>query len=297
MSKGLKVKYKTNVSDLRILKGFIMKHLRITPVIILLIITVFSLFLNGCKEKVLTCRWREHEITIDGRDTEWGNFIQHYNEKYNVVLCMYNDENDLYLKVSTPDQILQRQFLMFGFTVWFDPGGGKNKTLGIRFPKGTQSGPPGEPRPGRNNDPNIDVSARGKALKGELVILGPEGKESWKFSADSAKELGIQVDFGTASGILIYELRIPLRKNAQNFYAIGADPSAPIGIGFETGALDKEELKKMGSERENTRLGGMSSGSIGRNRSGGRRSVAPGGMQRMTQPLDFWVKATLAAKP
>ena len=278
-------------------KGSVMKHLRITSVIILLCSTVISLFFYGCEDKVLTSRWRNHEITIDGRDSEWGNFIQYYNEKYNVVLCMYNDENDLYLKVSTPDQTLQRQFLMLGFTVWFDPGGGKNKTLGIHFPKGMQSGAPGVPQPGRRNDRDAEVSAREKALKGELDILGPEGKESWKFSVDSAKELGIQIDFGTVSGILIYELRIPLRKNAQSYYAIGADMSAPIGIGCESGALDKEELKKMGSERENTRPGGMSGGTIGRNRSREGRGGVPGGPRRMLEPIDVWVKVMLAPKP
>jgi len=291
-----------------------MKHLYHIPAIFLSSMIVFFLFLSGCKEKPITCRWRGHEITIDGRDTEWGNFIQHYNGKYNVVLCMYNDENDLYMKVSTPDQMLQQQFLMFGFTVWFDSGGGKNKTLGIRFPIGMQairqneqqSGPPGdqqsdppvEPRAGRRNNRSADIAAREKALKGELYILGPGSDECWKFSPESAKEQGIQADFGTTSGILVYELRIPLRKSEKNYYAIGADPNVPIGIGFETGTIRKEELKKNDRDRETVKPSDLSSGgTIRRNRSRSERSGAMRGMQRMSEPAEFWVKASLAPKP
>ena len=278
-------------------EGFIMKDQRII-LIILTGMLVIPLFFTGCVKTIIQSRWREHELQIDGRDEDWGNFIQFYHEERKFVLCVFNDENDLYLKISSPDRMLRQQFLVRGFTVWFDPGGGKEKVLGIHFPKALQTGAFRTQPPGRRNEPSKDFSAREKSLKKELDILGPEGKEYWTFSADDAKGLGIQVDFGESAGNLIYELRIPLKKSERNFYAVGSDVAGTIGIGFETGVLDKESLRKKDTDNSERPRGGMLGGNRGRSGSRGGREGYGGGQRSMMQnPLDLWVKVTLATKP
>jgi len=278
-------------------KGFVMKYQRII-LISLTGMLLIPLFFTGCVKPIIQSRWREHEIQIDGRDEDWGNFIQFYHEERKFVLCVFNDENDLYLKISSPDRMLQQQFLLRGFTVWFDPGGGKEKVLGIHFPKEMEAGTFRALRPGRRNEPNIGSFAREKSLKKELDILGPGGKEHWTFSTDDAKGMGIQVDFGESAGNLIYELRMPLKKNERSFYAVGSDMAGTIGIGFETGIPDKESLRKNDAESNAHPNSGLPGGNRERNGlRGGREGFGGGQRSMMQRPLDIWIKVTPAAKP
>jgi hypothetical protein len=287
----------TKTPDPGIVRVFTMKHSRIFLSIVIVGMTVLFLFFTGCDNRLIKSRWLDREISIDGQDSEWGNFIQYYNENHNIELCLFNDENFLNLKLSSPDRMVQQQLLTLGFTVWFDSKGGKIKTVGIRFPKGSHSGIDSEVKfVGKKDEPDSNEAAKEKALKGELDILGPNGKDSQTFSVSDAEKLGIKADYGTHGGILIYELHIPLRKNDVNNYAVGADTTSLIGIGFETGTPDEKQLKKQKSQDDRFD-GGMYGSTIRRNRSRAGRGDVMGGPQRRLAPLDVWVKVMLAPKP
>ena len=60
------------------------------------------------------------------------NFV----EKENVSVGFFNDQDYLYVSLISSARYPQRQFMARGFTIWFDPDGGKNKELGIKFPLG-----------------------------------------------------------------------------------------------------------------------------------------------------------------
>jgi uncharacterized membrane protein YgcG len=98
---------------------------------------------------------------------------------------------------------------------------------------------------------------------------------------------------GYFEGKLVYELRVPLVQDEKHPHAIGMDVSEPIGIGFETAELDREQIReKMG--------GGMPSGGRGMpgggekgggGKSGGRGSRGGEAPRR----LELWTKVELAS--
>ena len=89
--------------------------------LILSLAIILVVLIAGCREREMDSRWRDREIIVDGDDTEWGNYIQYYDEETRIVFCMFNDNSDLYIKLSSPNRTVQSQFFGLGLTVWFDP--------------------------------------------------------------------------------------------------------------------------------------------------------------------------------
>jgi len=101
-----------------------------------IIYTVVFLII-GCGMNELDSVWCDRKITVNGIDdgTEWKN-ARYFLDYESVTFGLLNDENTLYLLLSTRNQGIQRQITTGGFTVWFDENGGKKKIFGIRFPVG-----------------------------------------------------------------------------------------------------------------------------------------------------------------
>ena len=104
-------------------------------------VAVLALILGvaGCGTPRLMSRWLDRKVAIDGDPTEWDGTL-YTLEDSKVKVGFFNDGSDLYLCVGSEDRGVRRQVLGMGMTVWFDPGGGKNKVLGIRFPLGRAGG-------------------------------------------------------------------------------------------------------------------------------------------------------------
>ncbi|MFA4889034.1 MAG: hypothetical protein WC628_05625 [Candidatus Omnitrophota bacterium] len=109
---------------------------------------IFSLFINflficallsGCGELKLNSDWRNHQIIIDGRYTDWGSAESYYDEKDKVVINLLNDEEYLYICLITRNREIEANLMESGFVAWFDPGGGDKKAFGVRFPTGLRS--------------------------------------------------------------------------------------------------------------------------------------------------------------
>jgi len=110
---------------------------------------------------------------------------------------------------------------------------------------------------------------------------------------------GITAKLGNRQGVLVYELRVPLRKSASNPYAIDMGEGQFLGIGFETTGFSPEMMKD--------RPGGMEGGGSGRGGppqggggmppgGGGSPRGGPPGMQRggQPEPLKLWTRVQLA---
>ncbi|MCE5251950.1 hypothetical protein LLG96_17235 [bacterium] len=292
-----------------------------------LIVFLCVVFFPGCGIPRFSSRWLDRPITIDGADPEWGNYIQYYDENTRVIVCLFNDDKDLYIKLSTPNRMIQAQFMRMGLTVWFDPAGGKNKTFGIHFPlvlsesllpPDDSSGnipapdiggnePPAPdiggnepPAPGFNeNGPSDRIKRMIGHIRNELEITVPDRSERIKLTLPEAAAYGISSAIGMAKESLVYELKVPLAGNDRNPYAIGTSAGKTIGLGFEVEKNKKNATKNMPREENKTRDdrnirgdSGRSIGGIQSERTGGRRG---GRFQVMTEPLDLWTAVTLAS--
>jgi len=252
------------------------------------ILLLFTFLLGGCSNGKLELNsdWRDREITIDGNNADWLGAMMFFEED-NVSVGLLNDENFFYICMIAEDEFIRAQVMRQGFTLWFDPDGGKEKTFGIKYPLGMlASGLPGEMR---RDDQNLERAR--EALRrpmNELEILGPGKDEVKKMLIEEAKGIDIHVEF--SSGMLVYELKVPLIQSEQHPYAIGAEAGSSVGIGLETAKTERPDMRSgmSGGRGGGGPTGGMRGGPGGRGMPGGRRP-------RMPQPLKIFAVVQLAS--
>ena len=281
---------------------------------IFLLQSIVAALLMGCGSSVeLTSKWTEKKIVVDGNNADWMG-IPSYTEKgrSSLSFAVCNDDEFVYVSLASQDRQIQMQILRLGFTVWFDREGGSDKTFGINFPLGMQHGgaPPDElsrrPRMDREQMNDPDQMRRSiDARTTEMEILGPGKNDRYRLSVASAS--GVQAKIGYAQqGTMVYELRVPLKQSAEHPYGVRVQDTKSIGIGFETGELDKEAMRQhsgpvgeppSGGDEEGG--GGFGGGGRRGGEGGGRRGGGAGMPQNpggSTESVNLWLNVKLAAK-
>jgi hypothetical protein len=124
----------------------------------------------------------------------------------------------------------------------------------------------------------------------EEEILGPEKND--RNRVPTMNNLGIEASLSDTLGMMIYELKIPMKSTEEFHYALGARPGATISLGFETG-----EFKRQMARQNMRRPEGMPDQEGVRppgERPFGRRPSERTGSGMRAEPIKFWAKATLA---
>lgn len=241
--------------------------------------------LVSCVTTKLNSGWLDRKITVDGMTRDWLGALIPIEEK-DITVGILNDENYLYLCLLSENPYLHAQFMRQGFTVWFDPTGGKNKTFGIKFPVGVDEGEDFL----RSKEDEVDLEDFRRPIRGsmrELEILGPDGDKGERMPVSQAK--GISVHLDASSKVLAYEIRVPLIKSETQPYAIGAKPGMTIGIGLVSPRFDPTMMRRgMGGMPGVSRRPGMG-GMPGMGR-GSRMFIRP----MMTKTLKVWLTTKLA---
>lgn len=267
----------------------------------LLFILPLGVFVFGCKSTELNCIWKDREIVIDGNHTDWKNTLT-YIQKKDVSIGLMNDEKYLYICLVPTNLQVQDQMTRLGFTLWLDPKGGKNKTLGIHYPLG-MTGSGMSPRDlgfGQRQGMGVTDTSRMRIQieqsLSELEILGPEGGDVRRMGIDQIE--GIDVEVGNFTGTFVYELKVPLMHDEEHPYAVGIENISSIGIGFETTEIDMQRMREgMLGRRGGMGGGGRDGGRMGGGRMGGGKrggGMQRGGQPEMPKPLKVWIKAHLS---
>ncbi|MDP2983261.1 MAG: hypothetical protein Q8O92_08030 [Candidatus Latescibacter sp.] len=250
--------------------------------------------------------WCDRRIAIDGVDNgdEWANARKSFDEQ-KITVGMYNNDETVFILLSTSDQRIQRQLLAFGLTLWLDEYGGSAKVLGLRFPLGMKN-PGGSSGGGLNTRRGNQMDAALESIQDNLELIGPELYTRSIISVNEAQKYGIQCRIGSAQGKLVYELQYPLQRTDSCPYGISEKKVMKVGIGIETGRIDfsqeRQQLKERsggGRSSSGSRGGtGGSSGSGSSRKGGGSGSSGgsrgSGGM--VVDPFEMGVKAKLAER-
>ncbi len=228
-------------------------------------------------------RWRDRDIAIDGDSGDWAGPLAAIDPKHPVTAAVANDDQSLYLVLSTSDPAARRQVMREGLIVWFDPAGGDKKHFGIKFPVGlaiTMAGRGGRGRPGPDQPDQIEPPNR-------LEVYGPAKGDAHSFVVEAAP--GIAVKVGHIENYLVYELKVPLAASAATPYAIETKPASLIGVGLETPKSERP--------RGPGGFGGRGGGMGGRGGGMGGRGMGDwGGGHDELKPLKTWVTVRLAAQ-
>lgn len=251
------------------------------------ILLLLTFLLVGCgnSKLELNSNWRDREITVDGKNADWLGAMLFFEED-NISVGLLNDENFFYICLIAEDQFIRTQMMRQGFTLWFDPDGGKEKTFGIKYPLGMQA----NGRSMRRDEQSMERSRQAPRRRMiELEILGPGKDEVKKMPIAEAKGIDIIVEF--SSGMLVYELKVPLIQSEQHPYAIGAEAGSSVGIGLEMPKMEKSDMRGQmsGGRGGGGPSGGMRGGAGGRGMPGGGRSP------QKRQPLKIWAVVQLAS--
>jgi len=257
---------------------------------------VLSCLVLGCKDPKIDSKWSPDEINVDGISDDWKYNDLYYEKDSRTSIGVCNDSRNLYILLVAYDHRIQRQIMEFGLTVWFDQEGGREKTLGVRFPVGMprysrrpmMGGPPGE-------SSDLLRKMTQKQQK-EVQLLGPKQGEQKTLLMGDLGKYGVCLNAVEAEGNFVYEMRVPLTRNGlqremrQMRYAVKTDLAKRIGIGFETGKPGIDEMRGPFGEMDRMPPGGMSGGQPP-GRTGGRS----GGKGRdLPESLELWLSVKLA---
>ncbi len=246
--------------------------------------------ISGCASRVTVQSQRvTQNILINGHDDDWEGQMQ-IIEKTGVAIGIRNDDDYLYLALSPLNRGMAMQWMTAGLTVWLDSTGGKNKRFGIHFPIGLSDlgippmimmGMPGE-RDTKRDNPLEKMSDR---LLEEVEIIGPGKYDKQRIGTKESTTLQVRLTHNPNG--MFYELRIPLQNDPRNVCAINTRPGKNLGIGLETGKMERGRgMPPMGEGGLGGPRGG---GRPGGSRSGGR----PPEMER-AEPLSVWISTTLS---
>ncbi|MCI0692062.1 STN domain-containing protein [candidate division KSB1 bacterium] len=252
------------------------------------------------EKQEVASRWRIAEIKVDGSDNEWIEAIT-YLEKEQLGFGLKNDSSDLYICLKF-DRAIERQAMMFGFTLWFDPAAKNKKTFGVRFPIGMMNFESDfMPDPMESLEDGGGRQKQFAAMLREVEVLGPEKDDRNRFLAGSS--FGIQAATFDSPAGLVCELKIPLQSAPGRPYAIAAALGQTLSVGFEMGELDREKMRERMGREGGPFGGGRPTGGMppgGGTRGGGRfpgdrPEGGPSGGMRMPSAFKIWMRVNLAA--
>jgi hypothetical protein len=256
------------------------------------------LLLTGCSStKSLTSERATAPPVINGDLEDWAGSLQRY-EDGNILGGVRNDGERLYLAVSTSDPATARRAILTGLEIWVDPVGGKNESIGIRFPIGVinhnRANRDATPLPGGRSDPAMMEMMFGAQMN-EMEILA-ENSEPRRVNVRSMEDVkaSSRYEFGTLS----MELAIPL--DAGSSFGLGLSPgAATIGLGIKStqlgGGPGGREGQAGGVRGGGGGRGGRGGGGRGGRGGGGRGGQGAGGQGGgQPDPLDLWIQLSLA---
>lgn len=264
---------------------------RIRPVVTGSLLLALAFFgLTGCgsfQTYVAKSLWPQRQIIIDGKSDDWSGALS-FVEKEQLSLGFFNDQDSLYLCLIAEGNFTRDQILRGGLTVWFDAEGGKKKNFGIRYPLGAFARE--MQKPGEMRNPEETNELPPAEAMNELEIIRSKKAEPERMEVTKAKDNGLEIMVAPSSGLVVYELKIPLLAKEGQALAVGAKPGAVVGIGFETSKPDLSRMKRGG-------MAGMPGGGMGRPGMGGGFGRGGGfGMgPNIPEPLKIWTTVQLAS--
>lgn len=265
---------------------------KVAQTILLNLFLMGLFFLAGCGTIDLKSRWRDREITIDGKNTEW-RYLNVLDDK-ETSIGVLNDNDFIYLIFITTNRDVHNQVVRRGLTLWFDSDGGKDEKFGVHYPIGF-----GGIRSAQDSRPESDnegQNLRKENSTDELEIIGPKKEDRHRMTL--AETGGIEARFTTSSGVLVYEMKVPLLENSSHPFAIGTKSGARIGVGALADRASErpaEGFGESGGERGDG-AGGRDGAGMG-GRGGGARRGGGGrkGSSGQAEPFKMWAKVQLAS--
>ena len=223
----------------------------------------------------LKSAWALAPVKVDGTGQGWSaNFAPVGDPP--ILVSLQNDAQYLYLCVRTSDPKVKAQVGFEGLTVWAEVPGTDAGGMGVRFPmRGRKQG--GEPprRWAEGESPKEPPLNAINEVSTEFELLGPTREDGLAVARDPDEP--VQVAVGDDSGVLVYQVRLPLQPSDEHPVALGARAGTPVTLVLDTAPPKRQErpgAEEGGPEGGPPRGGGEGPGGYG---PGGGMGGPPGG--------------------
>jgi uncharacterized membrane protein YgcG len=252
-------------------------------IVVFTIAVIFGTIITGCgSSQQLISTWQNHEIKINGDQSEWKNALFQVPDK-KVFIGFNNDDKFLYLFLKTNDRAKVIQMFRAGFITWFEPENSDYKPFGISFPqpnvfsdqqqfKQNYQGVNSESNPQEENPDNFMDKMIIQQTQLEIV-----NTDKYPLMAlPLINKDGIEAKLSVKDNYFVYELKVPLAIGNEYSYTAGVKPGNTIKVRFETEKLEmaKKESSDQGERSPDSDAGQVPRGSGG----GGMRGHGGGGM-------------------
>lgn len=199
--------------------------------------------------------YQDSPVTADGVPSEWKMPLRFTNTAYTMQYNVTNDDSNIYVAVSSLDDITQLRILRAGMTIYFDPKGKKNKDISLHFPIQKAPDPDSYRSRGdgsttyyQNQNGNQNAAQNRDTRKEELLLqsnyyntTGFTGLENGQFSVGDPKTpIHIGIKLNNQDSLLVYEVVIPIRnilgpdwaaKASKKNFSVGVVMDAVAGSG------------------------------------------------------------------
>ena len=189
----------------------------------------------------LKSAWSSAPVKVDGTGQGWSaNFVPVGDPP--ILVSLENDGQYLYLCVRTSDHRVKSQIAFGGLTVWAEVPGTDAGGMGVRFPmRGRRQG--GEPPRGGHEAERSRPGGEGESPKEpplnaindvstEFELLGPTREDG--LAVERGPDEPVQVAVGDDSGVLVYQVRLPLQPSDEHPVALGAKAGTPVTLVLDT---------------------------------------------------------------
>ncbi len=230
----------------------------------------------GCASgKEFTSSFKKDEIQIDGSRADWQDKLV-ADEDESISVGFINDEQNLYLCLTTKNRMRMMQILRDGFTVWIKSPTNSKKTIGIKYPIADNS----EVRGQRQFDGSPMTNDKFDKIFTEMISKQTEilivNKDLFPLTAlPLINKEGLEIKLGFHNDELIYEMKIALKDFCKGEYCVDANLGDQIEMTLQT---EKNEMGRGGKR-------GMGPGGGMGGQRGGSRKPPEGGMEKF-KPLD-----------
>jgi hypothetical protein len=216
-------------------------------------------------------------VVVDGKADEWTlTWVESDDKNFSYNVC--SDDNNLYIRMKTSNDMVKRKIGLFGLTLWMDPNGKKKRKLGFKFPSGTEGAERMEAFRKESESQNHERQSAGERAEFqkkmetdliqnleviELIGLTDEPITATRSGITNGIKVAIAVDPETRA--YVYEAILPFKS-----YRLSKNSIKTLGIGFETGKYIPPKDKNSTANQQYVPQGG-----VGNN--GGRGGYGGGG--------------------
>lgn len=289
-----------------------MKQKRITLSVLSAFLILTLVVIGFSKDKPVNSQWAATPASIDGMNTEWGNFPMNQYKKAKVEYAFMNGQEDLFILFIFKDPKYLSSIGWTGLTIWLSPQGKKDKNLGIRFVKKEINADDYIAMLEEQTGKPVSDKDKEKIRQHKAYMLFDQeliNKKAPDYSEDAPKPKfrGALFRNNILEKTLIYEFSFSLARLAEVAPQIGAEPGKGINLNFEWGGATKEYKEALASglaardtsARDARPTGGLTS-ERGAGEGLGNLETDSSDLARMRRQLqrvkkyDFWVELILA---